>query len=86
MAIVKLNNGQNEASSFEIFDEDGKAGEMIFAINESDLTVYHTEVEQEKEGMGYAKMLLDSMVDYVRKNKPYGHSDVSLCTPAISQT
>lgn len=80
MAIVKLNIGQTEASSFELFDEDGKAGEMIFAINESDLTVYHTEVEPEKEGLGYAKMLLEAMVDYVRINNlmvipmcPYVH-------------
>lgn len=80
MALVKLNIGQNEASSFDIYDEDGKVGEMIFAINESDLTVYHTEVEPLKEGLGYAKMLLEAMVDYVRENKlmvipmcPYVH-------------
>ncbi|MCX2475826.1 GNAT family N-acetyltransferase [Pedobacter sp. MC2016-05] len=68
MAEVKLNIQQGEPSSFDIFDEDGKVGEMIFDITGKDLTVYHTEVEPEKEGMGYAKMLLDAMVAYVRKN------------------
>lgn len=77
---IKLNIQQGEASSFDIYDEDGKAGEMIFDINGTDLTVYHTEVDPAKEGLGYAKMLLDAMVAYVRENKlmvipmcPYVH-------------
>ena len=68
MAEVKLSIQEGEPSSFDIYDEDGKAGEMIFDIKGKDLTVYHTEVEPEKEGKGYAKMLLDAMVDYVRGN------------------
>ena len=68
MAQVKLNNRQGEPSAFDVYDENGKAGEMIFDITGSDLTVYHTEVEPEKEGKGYAKLLLDTMVDYVRNH------------------
>jgi len=81
MAQVKLNIQEGEASSFDIYDEDGKVGEMIFDIKDNDLTVYHTEVESAKEGKGYAKMLLDAMVAYVRENKlmvipmcPYVHA------------
>lgn len=81
MAEVKLNIQEGKPSSFDIYDEDGKVGEMIFDIRGKDLTVYHTEVEPEKEGKGYAKMLLDTMVDYVRKNSlmvipmcPYVHA------------
>lgn len=82
MAEVKLNDqNTKEPKSFNIYDEDGKVGEMIFDIEGKDLTVYHTEVEPEKEGKGYAKLLLDSMVDYVRKNNlmvipmcPYVHA------------
>lgn len=81
MAEVKLSIQEGEPSSFDIYDEDGKAGEMIFDIKGKDLTVYHTEVEPEKEGKGYAKMLLDAMVDYVRENRfivipmcPYVHA------------
>ncbi|MGM9478868.1 GNAT family N-acetyltransferase [Pedobacter sp. GSP4] len=80
MAQVKLNIQQGEPSSFDVYDEDGKVGEMIFDISGSDLTVYHTEVDPDKEGLGYAKMLLEAMVAYVRENKlmvipmcPYVH-------------
>jgi len=68
MAQVKLNIQQGEPSSFDIYDEDGKVGEMIFDIEGKNLTVYHTEVDPEKEGLGYAKQLLDAMVSYVREN------------------
>lgn len=81
MTEVKLNIQEGEPSSFDIYDEDGKVGEMIFDIQGKDLTVYHTEVESRKEGKGYAKILLDSMIDYVQKNKlmvipicPYVHT------------
>jgi len=80
MAQVKLNIQEGEPNSFDIYDEDGKVGEMIFDIKGSDLTVYHTEVEPEKEGKGYAKMLLEAMVAHVRENNlmviamcPYVH-------------
>ncbi|RBQ11896.1 GNAT family N-acetyltransferase [Pedobacter miscanthi] len=80
MAEVKINIQQNEPSAFDLYDEDGKVGEMVFDIQGNDLTVYHTEVSPEKEGLGYAKILLDAMVNYVRENKlkviplcPYVH-------------
>jgi predicted GNAT family acetyltransferase len=68
MAEIKLNIQQGEPSSFDLYDEDGKVGEMIFEVSGTDLTVYHTEVEPEKEGKGYAKLLLDAMVAYVREH------------------
>ena len=80
MAEIKLNIQEGEPSSFDLYDEDGKVGEMIFDIEGKDLTVYHTEIEPEKEGKGYAKMLLDAMVAYTRENElmvipmcPYVH-------------
>lgn len=80
MAEVKLNIQKGEPSSFDLYDEDGKVGEMIFDIEGKDLTVYHTEIAPEKEGKGYAKMLLDAMVAYTRENElmvipmcPYVH-------------
>jgi len=80
MAEVKINIQENEPSSFDLYDEDGKVGEMVFDIQGKDLTVYHTEVSPKKEGLGYAKLLLDAMVGYVRKNNlkviplcPYVH-------------
>lgn len=76
MPEVKLNSREGEPRSFEIFDEDGVVGEMILELIGSDLTIYHTEVDPEKEGRGYAKMLLDHMVSYVREN---GLKVIPLC-------
>ncbi|WP_316800475.1 GNAT family N-acetyltransferase [Pedobacter frigidisoli] len=80
MAEIKLNIQEGEPSSFDVYDEDGKVGEMIFDIEGTNLTVYHTEVDVSKEGKGYAKLLLDAMVEYVRNNQlmvipmcPYVH-------------
>jgi predicted GNAT family acetyltransferase len=67
MALVKLNI-EGEPKSFDIYDEDKKVGEMIFAIQGKDLTVYHTEVDQEEEGKGYAKLLFDEMIKFAREN------------------
>jgi len=69
MAEVKLNMGQGEQHSFDVFDEDGKVGEMSFDIKGKDLSVYHTEVNEDKEGKGYAKLLFDAMVKYTRENE-----------------
>jgi predicted GNAT family acetyltransferase len=80
MAEVKLNIQKGEPSAFELYDEGEKYGEMVFDIDGENLTVYHTEIDPEKEGKGYAKLLLEAMVDYVRKNNlkviplcPYVH-------------
>ncbi|WP_421940053.1 GNAT family N-acetyltransferase [Pedobacter sp.] len=80
MAEVKINIQEEGPSSFDLYDEDGKVGEMVFDIKSTDLTVYHTEVDPEKEGMGYAKLMLDAMVNYVREHQlkviplcPYVH-------------
>jgi len=81
MAEVKLIHPEDGPSEFEVYDENGKAGEMIFDIQGKNLTVYHTEVEPENEGKGYAKLMLDAMVSYVRENQlmvipmcPYVHA------------
>ena len=84
MVEVKVNINKREPNSFDIYDEDGKAGGMIFDIIMNDLTVYHTEIDPIKEGKGYARQLLDAMVDYVRKHHlkviplcPYLHNQFS---------
>ena len=68
-ATIKLNTDPEEPSSFDIYDEDGKAGEMIFGLEGQLLTIYHTEVEPEKEGKGYAKMMLEATVAYAREHQ-----------------
>ena len=80
MTEIKVNIQENGQSSFDLYDEDGKVGEMVFDIKGKDLTIYHTEIDPIKEGKGYAKLLLDAMVSYVRENNlkviplcPYVH-------------
>ncbi len=50
-------------------DGSNQGGEMAINISGEKLTVYHTEVSAEMEGRGFAKLMLDAMVAYARKNK-----------------
>lgn len=68
MAEVKFNLDENNNGAFTILDGEEQMGEMVVDIKGSNLTVYHTEVSPEAEGKGYAKELLNTMVDYARKN------------------
>ena len=80
MEEVKLNLNEKKQGAFYITDGAEQLGEMVVSISDSNLTVYHTEVSTKAEGKGYAKRLLNDMVDYSRKNNlkviplcPYVH-------------
>lgn len=68
MAEVRFESQENEPNAFNLYEDGEKIGEMIVEIKGNDMTVFHTEVDEDKEGKGYAKMLLKSMVDYVREH------------------
>ena len=72
--ILKLND--NAQGGFFIVDGDEQLGEMEISINGSNLTVYHTEVSEKAEGKGFAKKLLNEMVEYARTN---GLKVIALC-------
>lgn len=65
-----------------LLNENGeKLAEMVVAIDEEFLFVYHTEVNPNQEGKGLAKILLNSMVAYARAHHikvvplcPYVHA------------
>lgn len=63
---VKFESIENEPDAFNLYEEGIKIGEMIVEINEKKMTVFHTEVDEDKGGNGYAKLLLEAMVNYVR--------------------
>ncbi len=67
MPEIKLETIE-EQQAFNIYDERGKMGEMVIGTDDAALTVYHTEVFPEAEGMGYAKLLLEKMVAYAREH------------------
>jgi len=82
MPEVRLSTEADAPKSFDIYDEKGKQGEMIFDIAGNDMTIYHTEVEPESEGKGYAKLLLNSMVSYARE---HGLKVIPMCAYVHAQ-
>ncbi|WP_158798882.1 GNAT family N-acetyltransferase [Pedobacter sp. L105] len=68
MAEIKFETLENEPAAFNLYDAGKKIGEMIVEIKGKDMTVFHTEVDEDQGGKGYAGMLLQSMVTYVREN------------------
>ena len=51
MAEVKFQYDGEEPAAFNLFDADKKIGEMIVEILGGDLNVYHTEVDEDQEGI-----------------------------------
>jgi predicted GNAT family acetyltransferase len=81
MDEIKLNLNAKGHGAFYIKDGEEQIGEMVVGISGPNLTVYHTEVSTKDEGKGYAKKLLNAMVDYARSNHlkviplcPYVHA------------
>ncbi|WP_415328156.1 GNAT family N-acetyltransferase [Chryseobacterium sp. MMS23-Vi53] len=75
---VELGNVRGE---IQLFSDDKKAGKMDISVIGKKLTVYHTEVDEEYAGKGFAKILLDKLVSYARENDmkivplcPYVHA------------
>ena len=67
--------------AFLLKENGEKLAEMVVAIDEENLFVYHTEVDPKAEGKGLAKILLNTMVEHVRAKKikviplcPYVHA------------
>lgn len=71
----------NVRGEIQLFSDDNKAGKMDISVIGKKLTVYHTEVNEEYEGRGFAKILLEKLVSYARENDlkilalcPYVHA------------
>ena len=68
MADIKLELDEKKHGAFNLYDKGTKIGEMVIGISQDVLTVYHTEVDEDQSGKGYAKLLLDAMTAYAREN------------------
>ncbi|WP_294296499.1 GNAT family N-acetyltransferase [uncultured Chryseobacterium sp.] len=75
---VVLGNARGE---IQLFSDENKAGKMDISVIKNKLTVYHTEVDEQYAGKGFAKILLDKLVSYARENDlkivplcPYVHA------------
>lgn len=58
----------NVKGEIQLFSDDKKAGKMDISVVKNKLTVYHTEVDEEYAGKGFAKLLLNKLVSYAREN------------------
>jgi len=81
MATIKLELDAKNHGGFNLYDDGIKIGEMVVSISNGNLTVYHTEVDENQGGKGYARQLLDTMTAYARENNlkvialcPYVHA------------
>ena len=81
MEEIKLVLNEKGQGNFFIFENGEQLGEMEISITGTNLIVAHTEVSEKAEGRGYAKKLLNAMVDHARKNNlkviplcPYVHA------------
>lgn len=82
MAEVKFQNDGAAPAAFNLFDQDQKIGEMIVEVMDGNMKVYHTEVDEDQKGKGYAKMLLEAITDYARSNQL---KVIPLCTYVAAQ-
>src|SRR5258706_6403823 len=69
MNEIQLKLDVNGKGAFVIEHEEERLAEMVIAIDEQNLTVYHTEVSEKLKGQGVASKLLSTMVDYARKHQ-----------------
>jgi len=69
MSEIKLKLEERGRGAFYLEENGKKMGEMVVGVSGTALTVYHTEVDPELEGQGFAKQLLDTMVAYAREKK-----------------
>lgn len=59
---------EGRKGEIQLFSDDKKAGKMDISVIGKKLTVYHTEVDPQFEGKGFAKILLERLVSYAREN------------------
>lgn len=52
----------------QLVSDNKKAGKMDISVADGKLRVYHTEVDAEYEGKGFAKLLLNELVSYAKEN------------------
>jgi len=81
METIQLELNEKKHGAFNLYSDGTKLGEMVISIKDNLLTVYHTGVEPEAEGKGFAKQLLAEMTHYARENNlkvvplcPYVHA------------
>lgn len=65
---IKFESYGEQVSAFKLYEKGRKIGEMRVGIKDGKLTVFHTEIEPDREGRGYGKQLFNVMVAYAREH------------------
>jgi len=55
--------------AFNLYDGPRKLGTMQLNIDDGKLMIFHTEVDPDSRGKGYARQLFDAMVAYAREHE-----------------
>lgn len=76
MEKTKVVINENNSGEIQLYSDDNKIGKMDISVKNGLLTVYHTEVNEEHSGKGFAKLLLGELVSYAREE---GLKIVPLC-------
>ena len=69
MNDIKIKLKDNGQGAFVIEEGDVRLAEMEMAVNNGNLTIYHTEVADELKGKGVATQLVSTMAAYAREKQ-----------------
>ena len=69
MEEIQLKLDDHGKGAFVVERSGERLAEMVIAIDNKNLTVYHTEVSNKLKGEGMGTKLLSTMVDYARKHQ-----------------
>ena len=82
MSNVKLELNEKKHGRFTVSGDEGQSGEMVVAVGDNGLVVYHTEVSDKLKGQGAGGKLLDAMVTHARQHQL---KVVPLCPYVLAQ-
>jgi uncharacterized protein len=80
MSEIQLRLEPNGNGAFEVDRNGERLAEMVVAIDDKNITVFHTEVSNKLKGEGMGSRLLTTMVDYAREH----HLKVIALCPFVS--
>jgi hypothetical protein len=69
MEEIQLKLEPNGKGACFIDREGERIAEMVIAVDDKNITVYHTEVSPKRKGEGAGTKLLTTMVEYARKHQ-----------------